>query len=185
DDAMKGPRPGVMLVHEWRGMNDYVRGRARQVAALGYVAFAADIYGKGVYAKDHEEAGKMAGMYRNDRARMRARAHAGLEALRKQPNVDVARLAAIGYCFGGTTVLEMARAGEDLKGVVTFHGALDTPTPAVKGAVKAKVLICQGGADSYTLKSLPDLEKELDDAGVDWQVNIYSGAVHSFTVADA
>lgn len=185
DDAVKGKRPGVIIVHEWRGMNDYVRGRAKQVATLGYVAFAADMYGKGVYARDHEEAGKMSGALRADRTLMRARAHAGLEVLRTHPLVDPDRIAVMGYCFGGTTALEMARAGEPIRGAASFHGSYETPVPAAKGMVRAKVIAFQGGGDSWTMKGLPAFQEEMTNADVDWQVVIYSGAVHSFTVKDA
>src|SRR5581483_2615851 len=129
DDAFKGKRPGVLVVHEWWGRNAYVMKRAEQLAGLGYVAFAADIYGKGVVAKDYKEAGELSGKYKADRGLMRQRAMAGLEILRKDSRVDTARMAAMGYCFGGGVALEMARAGADLAGVVSFHGSLDTPHP--------------------------------------------------------
>ena len=134
DDAAKGKVPGVVVVHEWTGLGDYAKMRASMLAKLGYAAFAIDMYGKGVRAKDHEEAAKLSGIYRNDRALMRSRAKAGLEVLRKNLRVDTKRIAAIGYCFGGTTVLEMARSGEDLRGVASFHGSMETPVPAAKGA---------------------------------------------------
>ncbi len=185
DDATAGKRPAVLVVHEWMGHSPYARRRADQLAGLGYLAFACDMYGKGVYAKDHDEAAKLAGIYQNDRLLMRTRAHAGLARLLQHPLADPARVAAIGYCFGGTTVLELARAGEDLRGVVSFHGGLATPKPAEPGKVKAKVLVCQGGADKWTMAGLPGLEDELTAAGADWQVAIYSGAVHSFTVKEA
>src|SRR5438105_13546389 len=122
DDSSTDKRPGVLVVHEWTGHNPYVRKRAEQLAGLGYVAFALDMYGKGVQAKDAKEAAQLASTYKNDRKLMRARANAGLDVLRKQPLVDTERLAAIGYCFGGTTVLELARGGADLAGVVSSHG---------------------------------------------------------------
>src|SRR5438270_13301539 len=129
DDSTTDKRPGVLVVHEWTGHNPYVRKRAEQLAALGYVAFALDMYGKGVHAKDAKEAAALASTYKNDRKLMRMRAGAGLDVLRKQTLVDTQRLAAIGYCFGGTTVLELARGGADLAGVVSFHGDLSTPNP--------------------------------------------------------
>ena len=115
DDAMAGPRPGVLIVHQWKGLTDYERKRAEMLAKLGYVAFAADIYGKGVRPKDTAEAGALAGKYKNDRALLRKRVNAGLEQLKKSPSVDAANLAAIGYCFGGTTVLELARSGAEVR----------------------------------------------------------------------
>ena len=185
DDAVKGPRPGVFVVHEWWGHGPYVRRRAEQLAKLGYIAFAADMYGKGVYAKDHEEAGKLSGAYRSDRELMRARALAGLEILRKNPLADPKRLAAIGYCFGGTTVLELARAGTDLAGVVSFHGGLDTPNPKATAGVKAKVLALIGADDGFISAAIPAFEEEMRNAKADWQLVVYGGAVHSFTVNEA
>lgn len=185
DDAVTGRRPAIMVIHEWSGHGPYARRRAEQLAGLGYLAFACDMYGKGVFAKDHEEAGKLAGVYQADRALMRSRAHAGLARMLQHPLADPGRAAAIGYCFGGTTALELARAGETLRGVVSFHGGLTTTKPAQAGAVKAKVLVCQGGADKWTMAGLVPLEDELTAAGADWQVAIYSGAVHSFTVKEA
>lgn len=185
DDAIQGKRPAILVIHEWTGHGPYVRRRAEQLAALGYLAFAGDIYGKGVVAKDHAEAAKLSGMYREDRDLLRARAAAALARMKAHPLADPARCAAIGYCFGGCAALEMVRAGMDVRGVVTFHGALDAKTPAAKGVSQAKVLVCQGGADAFTLKAVPALEDELTAAGIDWQVNVYAGAVHSFTVKEA
>jgi dienelactone hydrolase len=180
DDSFKGKMPGVMIVHEWWGLNDYAKTRARQIAELGYVAFCADIYGKGVIAKDMDEAGKFAGKYRADRALMRRRASLGLEELEKQPVVDRSKLAVMGYCFGGGVALELARSGADILGAVSFHGNLDTPHPEDDN-IKAKLLILQGADDGYTKPAVPALEKELTDAKVDWQLIEYSGAVHGFT----
>jgi dienelactone hydrolase len=186
DDAVKGKRPGVLVVHEWTGHNPFVRKRAEQLARLGYVAFALDMYGKGVHARDREEAAKMAAPFKKDRKRMRARAEAGLKVLRAQPQVDPKRLAAIGYCFGGTTVLELARAGDDLKGVVSFHGDLSSPNPEDARNIKAKVLVLHGADDPFVPdKVVAAFEKEMRDAGVDWQLVKYSGTVHSFTNPEA
>jgi dienelactone hydrolase len=185
DDAAKGKRPGVLVVHEWYGLGDYAKRRAEMLAKLGYVAFAADMYGKGVYAKTHEEAGKLAGAVRGDRTLMRGRAMAAVDQLKAQPGVDAARLAAIGYCFGGTTVLELGRMGAPLKGVASFHGSLDTPLPAQKGAVKAKVLVLHGADDKHVGPQVPAFEDEMRQAGADWQLVAYGGAVHSFTVKEA
>ena len=140
DDAIPGLRPGVLVVHQWMGLTDYEKKRAEMLAQLGYVAFCADIYGKGVRPQNPREAGALAGKYKGDRHLLRARVNAGLDALRQQPLVDTKRIAAIGYCFGGTTVLELARSGADLNGVVSFHGGLDSPTPADGKNIKCKVL---------------------------------------------
>src|SRR5262249_32548912 len=149
DDSLSGKRAGVLIVHEWTGHNPYVRKRAEQLAELGYVAFALDMYGKGVMAKDAQEAAKMAAVYKNDRKLMRARAVAGFEVLLKPVRLDPKRGAAIGYCFGGTTVLELARGGADLAGVVSFHGDLATPTPGEAKNIKGKVLALHGADDPF------------------------------------
>jgi len=149
DTAVKGKRPGILVVHEWWGNNDYSKRRAEQLAGLGYIAFALDMYGKGIIAKDAKEAGALAGIYRKDRKLMRARANAGLEVLKKHNLTDPNRIAAIGYCFGGTTVLELARSGAPLAGAVSFHGTLDTPSPVDAKNIKAKVLVLHGGDDPY------------------------------------
>ena len=182
DDAIKGLRPGVLIVHQWLGLTDYEKQRAEMLAQLGYVAFCADIYGKGVRPKDTPEAGAQAGKYKSDRQLLRARVNAGLDALRQQPRVDAKRLAAIGYCFGGTTVLERARSGATLAGVVSFHGGLDSPAPADGKNIKCKVLVCHGADDPYEKPAdLAAFEGEMRDARVDWQLIKYGGAVHSFT----
>ncbi len=186
DDAVKGPRPGVLVVHEWTGLGRYVKSRAEQLAKLGYVAFCADIYGKGVRPATPEEAAKTAAIYKNDRALTRARVNAALDVLRANPLVDQKRIAAIGYCFGGMVVLELARSGADVAGVVTFHGALDTPTPADAKNIRCKVLALQGGDDPFVgPKDVAAFEKEMRDAHVDWQLVQYGGAVHSYTNPDA
>jgi dienelactone hydrolase len=182
DDAVKGKRPGVVVVHEWWGLNDYAKGRAEELANLGYVAFAIDMYGKGVRAKTAEEAGKLAGIYRSDRKLMRRRAAAGLEVLKKYPLTDTNRIAAIGYCFGGGVVLERARGGADVAGVVSFHGNLDNPNPADAKDIRASVLVLHGADDPFVKQEQVDaFWDEMKKTSADWQVNIYSGAVHSFT----
>ncbi|MDA0989497.1 MAG: dienelactone hydrolase family protein [Verrucomicrobia bacterium] len=179
---LTGPVPGVLVIHEWWGLNDYARQRARQLAELGYVAFAADIYGKGRRAATGAEAGALAGEFKNDRQLLRDRCEAGLAQLRDNPHTDPAKLAAIGYCFGGTAVLELARGGGDLAAVVSFHGGLDTPMPAQAGDIQASVLVCHGADDPHVpAADIAALEKELTAAGADWQLVKYSGAVHSFT----
>jgi dienelactone hydrolase len=182
DDAAKGKRPGVLVVHAWMGLDDNARHRAEMLAQLGYVAFAADIYGKGVRPKDRDEAGKLAGKYKADRALLRERVNAGFAQLLKDPRVDGAKTAAIGYCFGGTTVLELARSGTQVGGIVTFHGGLDSPSPADGKNIKAKLLVLHGAADFYEKPAdLAAFQKELADAKVDWQLTEYGGAAHCFT----
>lgn len=186
DDAIKGPRPGILVVHEWTGLGKYVKSRAEQLAKLGYVAFCADIYGKGVRPSTPEDAGKTAGIYKADRALTRARVNAALAQLLANPQVDPKRVAAIGYCFGGMVVLELARGGADVAGVVAFHGDLSNPNPADDKNIKCKVLALQGGDDPFvTAKDVEAFESRMRAAGVDWQVNQYGGAVHAFTNPDA
>ena len=186
DDATTAKRPGVLVVHQWMGPTDYEVGRARQLAELGYVAFVADIYGKGVRPADMKEAGETAGRFRADRALLRARAVAGLDALKAQPTVDAKRVAAIGYCFGGGTVLELARSGAGLAGVVSFHGFLDSPTPADAKAIRARVLALHGAADPFVpAEQVAAFKKEMDDAKVRYEFVAYPGAVHAFTVKSA
>jgi dienelactone hydrolase len=182
DDAAKGPQPLVLVVHEWWGLNDYAKGRARQLAELGYVAFAVDMYGKGVLAKDANEAGALAGKMRGDRKAMRQRIAAALDAVKGNPRVDPKRIAAIGYCFGGTVVLELARSGADIAGVVSFHGGLDTPEPADARNTKCKVLVLSGADDrSVPMAQVSAFEEEMRGGKVDYAVTLYGGAVHAFT----
>ncbi|MBI5444778.1 MAG: dienelactone hydrolase family protein [Deltaproteobacteria bacterium] len=182
DDAVKSRRPGIVVVHEWMGLGDYAKGRAKQLAELGYVAFAADIYGKGIRAKDAKEAGQLAGKYKGDLPLLRSRARAAFDPLAKNGRVDAASLFAIGYCFGGTTVLELARSGAPLAGVVSFHGGLSTKDPADAKSIKGRVLVLHGAADPYVPPAeVAAFQKEMTDAKVDWQMVFYSGAVHSFT----
>jgi dienelactone hydrolase len=185
DDAVQGKRPGVLVVHEWWGLNDYARKRARMLAELGYVAFAADMYGDGKTTKHPQEAGQWAGQVRMNQEAWRARGLAGLNILKGHELVDTSRLAAIGYCFGGSTVLQLAFSGADLDGVVSFHGALTPPEADVK-SLKTKILVCHGAADSF----IPDdavikFRTGLDQAGADYQIVYYGGARHSFTNPDA
>ena len=182
DDATAGQRPGVLVVHQWLGLTDYEKHRAEQLASLGYVAFCADIYGKGIRPQNTGEAGVEATKYKSDRALLRLRVNAGLDVLKNNDLVDTRRVAAIGYCFGGTTVLELARSGAGLSGVVSFHGGLDSPAPADGKNIKCKVLVCHGADDPFEKsEDLAAFEKELRDAKVDWRLIKYGGAVHSFT----
>jgi dienelactone hydrolase len=182
DDAISGKRPGVLIVHQWKGLGAYEKKRAEMLAKLGYAVFAADIYGKGIRPTDPKDAAGMAGKYKGDRALLRDRVNAGLEMLKKQPQVDASRVAALGYCFGGTTVLELARSGADLKAVVSFHGGLNTPTPEDAKNIKAKVLALHGADDPFVPPAeVTAFEDEMRKAKVDWQLVAYGNAVHSFT----
>lgn len=182
DDAVKGARPGVLVVHQWLGITGYEKQRAAQLAELGYVAFVADIYGKGVRPKDTKEAGVEATKYKSDRKLLRERVNAGLDELKKSELVDTKRIAAIGYCFGGTTVIELARSGAEIQGVVSFHGGLDSPTPADGKNIKCKVLAMHGADDPFvSAKDLAAFEDEMRDNKVDWALIKFGGAVHSFT----
>lgn len=179
---VKEPRPGVLVVHERMGLNDYAKRRAEQLAELGYVAFAADIYGDGKIATDTKEAGALSSAYKKDRALLRARAAAGLATLKAQPGVAPGKVAAIGYCFGGTTVLELARSGAEVAGVVSFHGGLDSPAPQDARNIRAKVLALHGADDPYVpAEQVAGFEEEMRKGGVDWQLIAYGGAVHGFT----
>lgn len=182
DDGKSGKRPGVIVAHEGGGLAAHAKTSARRLAEAGYVAFALDYYGGGQPLADINQAMPRIMAWMADPTGIRARAHAALAVLTSQPETDASRLAGIGYCFGGTTVLEMARAGEPLKAVVGFHSGLGTGKPAQAGAVKAKVLV-QIGADDPLIP--PDqrnaFEAEMKAAGVDWRMLVYGGAGHSFT----
>lgn len=186
DTAVTGKRPGVLVVHQWLGLTDYEKMRCEMLAKLGYVAFAADVYGKGVRPANTSEAGAQAGKYKSNRAMLRQRVNAGLDWLRHYELVDANRIAAIGYCFGGTAVIELARSGADLKGVVSFHGGLDSPKPEDGRNIKCKVLALAGADDPFeSEKDLLAFESEMRAANVDWQLVKYGGAVHSFTQPSA
>ncbi|MEP0813453.1 MAG: dienelactone hydrolase family protein [bacterium] len=177
-----GARPGVLIVHQWRGLSDYEKKRAEMLAELGYVVFCADIYGKGVRPQNMEEAGAQAGKYRSDPELFRARLNAALDALLAQKDVDPKRIAAIGYCFGGGGVLELARTGAKIAGVVSFHGSFETKMPAAPGQIKAKVLVLHGADDKNIAgDQLKAFEDEMRAAGADYQIVLYGGAVHAFS----
>jgi dienelactone hydrolase len=186
DDSVEGPRPGVLVVHEWWGLNDYARQRAEQLGKLGYVAFAADMYGQGKTTEHPKEAGAMASKVRANVQDWRKRADAALEILKSQPQCDKSRLAAIGYCFGGSTALQLALSGADLKAVASFHGALPAPTDDEVKQIKAAILICHGADDSFIPESaIKAFRAPLDKAGVKYDFIAYKGVRHSFTVPDA
>jgi dienelactone hydrolase len=174
--------PAVLIVHEWWGLNDYPKMRAQQLAELGYFAFAVDMYGDGKVASSPEEAGKLAGSVRGDITKLRARINAALDFIKKDSRVDPDKIAAMGYCFGGGIVLELARSGADIKGVISFHGGLATPNPSETKNVKAKILICHGADDKFVPeKDIKSFQDEMNNLKVDWQMNYYSDAVHAFT----
>jgi len=182
DETIKEKRPGVLVVHEWTGLGEYEKRRAKEIAEMGYVALAADIYGKGVRAHTPEEASSLAAKFSSDRAMLRSRASAALEALKNHPLVDPNRVAAIGYCFGGGTVLELARSGAELAGVVSFHGNLNTPNPEDAKNINCKVLALHGADDPLVPQEhVLAFQDEMRSGGVDWQMILYGGAVHSFT----
>jgi dienelactone hydrolase len=183
DDSAKEKRPGVLVVHEWWGLNDYARKRAEQLAGLGYVAFACDMYGEGKVTEHPKEAAQMAGELRKNLETWLGRAQAGLKVLREQDQVDPTRVASIGYCFGGSTALQLAYSGADLKAVVTFHAAVPVPEAKQAEAIKAKLMICHGAADSFIPEeTLQKARNAYDAAKVDYQMLYFGGAVHSFTV---
>jgi dienelactone hydrolase len=182
DDAQSGPRPGVIVVHDWRGLTDYTKKRADMLAQLGYVAFAADIYGKGVHLTSVPEYSKEIAIYKGDRPLYRMRERAAYETFLKQPEVDPKRVAAIGYCFGGTGVIEMVRDGLPLLGVVSFHGGLDS-RPVTEGkTMTAKVLALCGADDPFeSPEDMAAFEQQLRENNVDYRVVKYPHAVHAFT----
>jgi dienelactone hydrolase len=179
---IKGKVPAVLIVHDWMGPSEFTDKKAQEIADLGYVALAADVYGKDVRPKDSKEAGALAGKYKNDRALLRRRITAAYDALRAMKNVDPTKIVVIGYCFGGTTALELARSGVPLAGTVTFHGGLSNPSPADAKKIKGKTLVMHGAVDPHVpVDEVAAFQKEMNDAGVDYQFISYSGAVHSFT----
>ena len=186
NDSAKGKVPGVLVVHEWWGHNAHARHQAERLAKAGYVGFALDMYGKGKVATHPADAQAFSAEAMKDPAAMKARFDAALDLLKHDPHVDPAKIAAIGYCFGGAVVLNMARAGEDLQAVVTFHGALATDHPAEKGMIKPRILVNAGDADPFVpADQVAAFETEMKAAGANYQVLHYAGAKHSFTNPDA
>jgi dienelactone hydrolase len=185
DEAIPGKRPGVLVVHEWWGLNDFAKGRANELAKLGYVAFACDLFGGGKVAKGPDEAGQLIKSLIENVPEWIKRAGASLDLLKQQPQCDTSRLAAIGYCFGGSTSLLLACSGAELGAVVSFHGSLQ-PGVTDAGRIKASLLICHGSLDSFTSEeTIVKFRKSLDDAHVDYEFDTYGSAKHGFAVPDA
>jgi dienelactone hydrolase len=186
DDKVLDKRPGILVVHEWWGLNDYARKRARMLAARGYTALAVDMYGDGKQAMHPDDAGKFSGAIMKNFDVGKARFLAAEEFLKSQPTVDPTRIGAIGYCFGGGVVLNMARQGADLAAVVSFHGSLRAIKPAEPGTVKAKIRVYTGGSDTFVPPAAVEaFEKEMTNAKADYRVTVYPGALHSFTNPDS
>ncbi|MBS1709016.1 MAG: dienelactone hydrolase family protein [Armatimonadetes bacterium] len=182
----KGHIPAVLIVHQWMGLTDYEKRRARQIAELGYVAFALDIYGKGVRPANTQEAGQLAGKYKGDRSAFRTKLHAGYMTMLTMPHVEPHQTAAIGYCFGGTGVLELARTGERALGFVSFHGGLDSLHPEEGAKIKGKVLVLHGADDPFVpKKDIDAFVSEMKTNHVNFRMVSYPGAVHSFTQKEA
>ena len=186
NENVKGKRPGVLVVHEWWGLNDYARKRARMLAELGYTALAVDMYGEGKHAMHPDDARAFSSELMKNFDSAKARFIAAMEFLKRQGNVDPTRIAAIGYCMGGGIVLNMVREGTDLKGVVSFHGSLTPVKPAQPGVMKAKILVLNGADDKFiTPEQIEAFKQEMKSAGADFKFISYPGAVHSFTNPDA
>lgn len=181
-ENLKGKAPALLIVHDWLGLTDKTKNKAREFADLGYVVFAADIYGQGVRPTDQKAAGEQAGLFKNNRKLFRERLTLGLNQLKKLTEVDKKRIAAAGYCFGGTGVIELARAGADIKAAISFHGGLDSLEPKLGKNIKGKVLALHGADDPFVPASeLAAFEAEMVQNKVDWQLIKFGGAVHSFT----
>jgi dienelactone hydrolase len=186
DDAAAGKRPGVLVVHEWWGLTDYIKGRARDIAKLGYVAFAPDMYGRAKVTRHGREAKAWMEQITANTRRWQARALRGLQILQEQDEVDPGKVAAIGYCFGGATVMQMAYSGADLAAVVSFHGSLPVPTEKQAKAIRAPVLAAHGDADKFVPpERVQQFQQALEKAGADWLMVIYGGARHGFTNPNA
>lgn len=182
DATLKGKRPAVLVVHEWWGLNDYARMRARMLAGLGYIAFAVDMYGGGRQAAHPDDAMKFSGEVMKNFETARARFQAAVDFIKKQPNADPERIAAVGYCFGGGVVLNVARHDGGLRAAVSFHGSLKPAEPAGPGTVSAKILVLNGADDPFTTADqIADFKKEMETAGVDYRFINYPGARHAFT----
>jgi len=186
DDALAGPRPGVLIVHEWWGLNEYAKDRAKKLAELGYAAFCADMYGDGKVVEHPKDAMEMTGKLRNNIDDWRKRAQEALATLKAQPECQPDQVAAIGYCFGGSTCLQLAYSGADVKAVATFHAGLPTPKPEEAKAIKAQILVCNGADDSFIpADAIKAFRSALDAAKTKYEFVNYPETVHSFTVPDA
>ena len=186
DDAMKGKRPGILVVHEWWGLNDYAKKRAEQLASMGYVAFAADMYGTGKVTAHPDQASAWMKETTANVKNWQARAMAGLTILQNHDLVDADRIAAIGYCFGGATVTQLAYSGAPIQGVVSFHGSLPLPDPNQVAGTKVKIFIAHGKADPFlTEDHITKFRAALNKAGFDWRMKVYAHARHSFTNPEA
>ena len=185
-DADAGPKPGVMVVHEWWGLNDYIKGRVNQLAQMGYTALALDMYGDGKVAADSDEAGALMGAVLGDMDSATARIKAGYTALAGHANTDAERISSMGYCFGGAVSLHAARIGMPLRGVVSFHGSLGSFHTPAPGSIQARILVCHGAADVLVPEEqVSAFKTEMDAAGADYQFIAYDGALHGFTNPDA
>lgn len=185
DENKTGKRPAIMVVHEWWGLNDYAKRRARQLAEMGYIAMAVDMYGNGRMGTDPKIAGELATPYYQDQAMAKRYFDAGLEKLKAFPQADTTRMAGIGYCFGGGILINLARMGEPLNAVVSFHGSL-IGTPAVKELLKAEILVCHGEDDQFVPKTEVDaFKKQMDSIGAKYTFRSYPGATHAFSNPDA
>lgn len=181
DDSTKAKRPSVLIIHQWTGVSDNEKMRAKMLAELGYNVFVADVYGKGIRPQP-PASGAEAGKYKKNRTLLRERLTAALQVLLKDSRTDASRVACIGYCFGGTAAIELGRSGAPVKGVVSFHGGLDSPTPEDGKNIKGKVLALHGADDPFVpAADIAAFEKEMKDAGVTYQLVSYPGAVHAFT----
>jgi dienelactone hydrolase len=179
----EGKLPVVLIVHDWNGIDSYEQGRADQIAGLGYIGFAIDIYGKDIRPKNAQESGAEAGKYYQNHDLLRSRVKAALDYIATNPRADTKRMVMIGYCFGGMVALDTARSGADLLGVVSFHGGLKASFPAKPHTIKAKILVLHGDADIPSpMKDVEALKKEMSEAKADCRVVIYKGAKHAFTV---
>lgn len=186
DDTFTGERPAVIVVHDWMGISGFTKTRCEKLAELGYVAFAADTYGKDSRPSSNQNAGKIASLYKNDRQLMRSRINLAFEEIKKNKIVNKDKIAVMGYCFGGTVALELARSGAGIKGAVSFHGNLDTPNLEDAKNIKSKILVLNGADDPFVTEvQIKTFEEEMNNANVDWQFVNYSGAVHSFTNPDS
>ena len=184
DENVDAKRPAILVVPEWWGLNDYTKRRAKQLAELGYLAMAIDMYGDGKIAKTPDEAQRFANPYYKNPALAKTRVDAAIAQLKNLPQTDTSKMAAIGYCFGGFVVLNAAKLGADLKGVVTFHGGLTGAKPD-KDLLKAKILVCHGGADEFENPHVDEFKKQMDSIGADYTFQVYPNASHAFSNPDA